>query len=317
MNLLFSGKIDYCPRMEYNSNGKHCYNEWITSNGAWDSQVRYTLVTRTPIPHAHYPQARLPQGSTSLGIILSSDKTALTAMTGDHSAHPLLITLANINSSVHLSSSSHALQLLALIPVPKFVGVQKKIHGILENRLIHACLNFVTSPLKTVARTGTWMGDYAGYVRYCFTPLVTYIADTPEAGALTGVAGKTSHLTMATFKEFGDPFRHPPQMASDILTSLSSLSYYFDPSNVHVYATKARELYRLNGVNLPFWRDWMLPDGTLPNPSQVFLVEILHHLHKSFWDHNVKWILQAIGDAELDLQFSLLQPQSSYCHFPS
>ena len=106
-------------------------------------------------------------------------------------------------------------------------------------------------------------------------------------------------------------------MASDILTSLSSLSYYFDPSNVRVYATKARELYRLNGVNLPFWCDWMLPNGTLPNPSQVFPVEILHHLHKSFWDHNVKWILQAIGDAELDLRFSLLQPQSGYRHFPS
>ena len=118
------------------------------------------------------------------------------------------ITLTNINSSVRLSSSSHALQLLALIPVPKFVGVQKKIHGILENRLIHACLDFVTSPLKTVAQTGTWMGNYTGYVHYCFPLLVAYIADTPEAGALTGVVGKTSHLTRATFKEFGDPFRH-------------------------------------------------------------------------------------------------------------
>lgn len=127
-------------------------------------------------------------------------------MTGDHAAHPLLITLANLDSSVCLSSSSHALQLLALIPVPKFVSVQKKLHGILENRLIHACLDFITSPLKTTARTGAWMGDYAGYIRYCFTPLVAYIADTPEAAALTGVAGKTSHLTMATFKEFGDPF---------------------------------------------------------------------------------------------------------------
>ena len=275
--------------------------------------VSYTNTTA----HAHCSQARLPQGSTSLGIVLSSDKTALTAMTGDHSAHPLLITLANINSSVRLSSSSHSLQLLALIPVPKFVGVQKKIRGILENRLTHACLDFVTSPLKAVAQTGTWMGNYAGHVRYCFTPLVAYIADTPEAGALTGVAGKTSHLTMATFREFGDPFRHPPRMANDILTSLNSLSYCFNPTDVRIYATKARELYRLNGVDLPFWRDWMLPDGTLPNPSQVFPVEILHHLHKSFWDHDVKWILRAIGDTELDLCFSLLQPQSGYRHFPS
>ena len=54
------------------------------------------------------------------------------------------------------------------------------------------------------------MNDYAGYSRYCFTPLTAYITDTPEAAALTGVAGKTSHLTTAMFREFGDPFQHPP-----------------------------------------------------------------------------------------------------------
>ena len=50
------------------------------------------------------------------------------------------------------------------------------------------------------------MNDYAGYSHYCFTPLATYIADTPEAATLTGVAGKMSHLTTAMFMEFGDPF---------------------------------------------------------------------------------------------------------------
>jgi len=246
-------------------------------------------------------KARLPRGATLLGTVLSSDKTGLTRMTGDHSAHPLLITLANIESKVRSSSSSHAFELLALIPVPKFVGVKKGLHGVLENRLTHKCLDFVTSPLKGAARNGAWMTDYAGYIRHCFTPLAAYIADTPEAAALAGVAGKTSHLTMASFKEFGDPFRHPPRMAADTLTSLNILSTRFDPSNVGVYTTNARQLFRLNGVDLPFWRDWGLPDGTLPNPCQLFPIEILHHLHKAFWDHDVKWIIRSIGDHELDL----------------
>ena len=43
MNPLFSGKISYTPRMEYNSDGKHQYGEWITSDGAWDAQVCYVL----------------------------------------------------------------------------------------------------------------------------------------------------------------------------------------------------------------------------------------------------------------------------------
>ena len=238
-------------------------------------------------------------------------------MTGDCSAHPLLITLANLDSTVCSLSSSHAVKMLALIPIPKFINVKKGLHGVLENRLLHTCLDFITAPLKITAQNGAWMSDYAGYIHQCFTPLAAYIADTPEAAALTGVAGKTSHLTMASFREFGDPFRHPPRMAADILASLSILSQHFNPSDIGVYTTNARQLFRLNGVDLPFWRDWNLPDGKPPNPSQFFPIEILHHLHKAFWDHDVKWIIRAIGDRELDTRFSLLQPWSGYRHFSS
>jgi len=38
-NPLFSGQIQYVPRMEHDSNGKRRYNEWMTSDGAWDMQV--------------------------------------------------------------------------------------------------------------------------------------------------------------------------------------------------------------------------------------------------------------------------------------
>ena len=73
--------------------------------------------------HLEHFKARLPPNATLLGITLSSDKTKLSTMTGDRVAHPLLITLANIDSAIRSSSSSHALSLLALLPVPKFVGV--------------------------------------------------------------------------------------------------------------------------------------------------------------------------------------------------
>ena len=238
-------------------------------------------------------------------------------MTGNRVAHPLLITITNIDSTLRSSSSSHAFSLLALLPVPKFVGVKKGLHGILENRLTHSCLDFVTRSLKVASQLGSWFSDYAGNIRHCFTPLVACIVDTPEAAALAGVAGKTSHLTMATYKEFGDPFKHQPRTAASILTSLDTLASQFDPSEVAVYARNARTMFRLNGVNLPFWRDWYLPNGTLPNPHQIFPIEILHHLHKSFWDHDVKWVIRAVGDHELDLRFSLIQPRGGYRQFPS
>ena len=106
-------------------------------------------------------------------------------------------------------------------------------------------------------------------------------------------------------------------MAADTLASLDTLSHSFNPSDIKVYATNAQELFHLNSIDLPFWRDWGLPDGTLPNPSQLFPIKILHYLHKAFWDHEVKWIIQAIGSCELDTRFSLLQPWSGYRHFSS
>ena len=110
--------------------------------------------------------------------------------------HPLLITLTNIDSTIHSLSSSHALRLLASTPMPKFISVKKGLHSVLENRFIHMCLDFVTTPLKATTQNGAWMADYAGYIYRCFTPLAAYIANTPEATALAGVASKTSHLTM-------------------------------------------------------------------------------------------------------------------------
>ena len=260
---------------------------------------------------------RLPPYATLLGVTLSSDKTRLSSMTGDHVAHPLLITLANIDSALRSSTSSHAFSLLALLPVPKFVGVKKGLHGVLDNRLIHSCLDLITHPLKSASQHGTWLSDCAGKVRYCFTPLVACIVDTPEATALAGVAGKTSHLTTATYKEFGDPIRHQPRTADTILTPLQVLAAQFDPYDVATYTNKAKTLFRLNGVHLPFWRDWYLPDGVPPDPHQIFPVEILHHLHKSFWDHDLKWTIRAAGDSELDVRYSLVQPRGGYRQFSS
>ena len=238
-------------------------------------------------------------------------------MTGDHVTHPLLITIANIDSALRSSTSSHAFPLLALLPVPKFVGVRKGLHGILENRLTHSCLDLITRPLKVASQRGRWLSDCAGNLRFCFTPLVAYIMDTPEVTALTGVAGKTSHLTMATYKQFGDPFQHQPQTTASILTSLEILASHFDPSDIAVYTSNAKSTFRLNGVNLPFWRNWHLPGRSPPDPHQIFPIEILHHLHKAFWDHDMKWVIRAVGDVELDLRYSLIQPRSGYRHFSS
>ena len=39
-NPLYSGRIQYTPRQDFDSSGDRIYNDWITGNGAWDMQVR-------------------------------------------------------------------------------------------------------------------------------------------------------------------------------------------------------------------------------------------------------------------------------------
>ena len=129
---------------------------------------------------------------TLLGVILSSDKTNLSSMTGGCVAHPLLISLANLLMDFRTKAINHAFHLLALLPTPKFIHKDRKIHGILKNRLIHDCLDFILQPLKKAAQVGIMMSDPLGSLHYVYTPLTVYIVDTQEAVVLAGVAGKTS-----------------------------------------------------------------------------------------------------------------------------
>ena len=121
------------------------------------------------------------------------------------------------------------------------------------------------------------MTDSLGRIRWYFTPLVTYIVDTPEAALIAGVGGKTSHLTLASHKSFGDHFRHPTRLATLTLAQIERLSQEVDPWDLESYAKEARQRFRLNSVHLPFWQNWALPDGAIVEPSQFLTPKPLHH----------------------------------------
>ena len=241
-------------------------------------------------------------------------------MTGDRTAHPVLLSLANIHADIRMKSSNRAFLLVALLPCPKFITKEKGVRGVLENRVIHLCLDVITNPLKLAARAGRMMADPRGYSRFCFTALASYMVDTPEATMLACVAGKTSHLTMADYRQFGDPIRQEPRTASTTLAQLVTLATNINPLDLPAYIPAAKAL-RLNGVHLPFWRDWFLQTSGVPkqtlmaDPCRFLTPEPLHHWHKQFWDHDVKWSVRAIGASEIDFRFSTLQPTVGFKHF--
>ena len=232
-------------------------------------------------------------------------------MTEDQISHPLLISMANLNMDFRAKASHHAFVLLALLPVPKFLHKKKELRGVSENRLIHECLDFILQPLKTVASIGIMMSDPWGGLRHCFTPLAGYIMDFQEAIVIAGVMGKTSPVTMANYKQFGDSVRHEPRTGSTTLAQLSALRLKADAGeeNLAEYWYEAKK-FHLNGVDKPFWRDWAFAD-----PQHFLTPEPLHHWHKMSWDHDTKWCIEVLGGAEIDFRFSVLHPHVGYRHF--
>jgi Plavaka transposase len=209
---------------------------------------------------------------------------------------------------VRMKASNHAFLLIALLPCPKFL-CEKNIRGILEKRIIHRSLDIVCHPLKLAAKYGRMMSDAYGESRLCFTPLAAYIVDLPEATMLAGVASKTSPITMASLKEFGDAYRHEFRTGSVTLSQLDTVRSKANAWNLKEYMKEAKK-FRLNGVHEPFWRDW--PNA---NPCVFLTPEPLHHWHKAFFDHDLKWCIDVVGGAELDFRLSVLQPRIGFRQF--
>ena len=75
-------------------------------------------------------------------------------MTGNKMAHPLLLSLANIDTDICSKGSLHAHVLLALLPVVSFIHQKMHVRSLLADRLVHETLDFMLKPLKTATAVG-------------------------------------------------------------------------------------------------------------------------------------------------------------------
>jgi hypothetical protein len=67
-----------------------------------------------------------------------------------------------------------------------------------------------------------------------------------------------------------------------------------DPALLPAYLW-ARQPHGLNGIHQPFWKDW----GNT-SPSDFLTPDALHMMHKFFFDHPLKWVINIMGSDELD-----------------
>ncbi|KAF8550508.1 hypothetical protein OG21DRAFT_1419570, partial [Imleria badia] len=224
-------------------------------------------------------QSQLLEGAT---LIFSSDKTNITNLCGSRVAHPLLISLANIKMSTHIKLSSRSFMVTALLPVPKFIHKNKCMCSILEDQLIHQCLDVVLKLVRKAMQFAVMLLDAEGNLCYCFTPIAGYITDTSKATMIACVRGKMSPVTLAMFKQFGNSFWHRPGTAPTTQAQLSVAKSEANPADLQAFFQKDQH-FHLNVVSKLFWRNYSL------SGFNAFITrELFHYLHKEFWDHDMQ-----------------------------
>jgi hypothetical protein len=242
--------------------------------------------------------------------VLASDGTHLANGTGDSYAHPVLMTLDNLNSAVRRNSSNHAFTMIALLPKVHFEVADKKLARALSDRIYHECLRNLMLPLRKIARSGKEMTDSLGQVRMCYTVLAAYMADLPEATRLAGVINNTSPVTMAAGEHLGDPFRHEPRLIAITSRSIEKAKELHHPERDIKQFINAVRKERLTGVHKLIWSSW-------PNsePSVALCFDLLHSGHKFWNDHIFEWTINAVGADEMDFRFKALHPRQGFRYF--
>src|ERR1700709_2846811 len=98
----------------------------------------------------------LPEGATVAPVIISTDKTQLTQFSGNKSAYPVYLTLANIPPALRRKPSQQACILIAYLSVSKTVGeelTKKQKSSRIQGRL-QASLRIGIDPFKQPGKKG-------------------------------------------------------------------------------------------------------------------------------------------------------------------
>ncbi|KAG0644869.1 hypothetical protein HOY80DRAFT_877864 [Tuber brumale] len=135
-------------------------------------------------------QDSLPEGTTLVPIICSSDVAFLTNFSGDKKAWPIYLTIGNILSKTRNKSCKHASVLLALLPVPpKMLGVASRDSRkrLVNNEILCELIEAIFTPIGEVAEVGIEIECADGKVRQCFPRLAAWIADHLENVKLHGI----------------------------------------------------------------------------------------------------------------------------------
>ncbi|KAG9080472.1 hypothetical protein FRC06_006535, partial [Ceratobasidium sp. 370] len=250
-------------------------------------------------------QLRIPDKlATIVLLIIASDRTRLSVMSGGQQAYPVYITLANIDKSVRRQTTSKAMVLLAYLPVDDFedaANADEKAR--LKNNLTHRAMEIVTKPLQTASRDGVEMQCADGRFRRGYPIVVGTIGDWPEQCMMSCVA--QGGCPKCVQKEAGRGDYQRRARPRNNRETLEALSRYF----------KTGDIGELDALGLKPWWPWW---ANLPyvDFSASLMPDVLHQLHQGMVKtHLVRWIRELVGKRGMDQSFMAMPKAEGMRHF--
>ncbi|QRV94481.1 Zn-finger protein [Ceratobasidium sp. AG-Ba] len=236
-------------------------------------------------------------------LIVASDKTQMTKLAGNQSAHPVYLSIGNISKTIRRKASSHATVIIGYLPTDDFKDVPSKVlRGRLKGQLLHYSMASLMKPLEEAGRSGVDMWCADGYLRRVYPLLAAFVGDFPEQSDMSCTSQGGCPKCLKRWHGRGDEHQAAPRTRISTLLAIDN----------YLASGRARPLKALKLK--PWWPWWAdLPGCEFAN---AIMPDLLHQLHKGlFKDHALRWAQQKIGKGQLDNRFQAMPRASSLRHF--
>ncbi|CAE7226983.1 unnamed protein product [Rhizoctonia solani] len=247
-------------------------------------------------------QFLIPCGGVAIPVLVATDPTQLTMISGDKVACPVYATIGNISKDIRAKPSEHAWLLIGYIPVASLDFIENE-----ERRrekkweVYHAVMALILGPLKRAGDEGMEARCADGGVRMVYPFLAVKLADWPER--CTGECSQATRCPVCV-----TPFRDRGSLVvAPLRTKEETLQLLLDSMDGYSEDRKAAGLR----PTYPYWAQLPFANGadaTVPDP--------LHQIHKGlFKAHLFTWWQKIIGKVELNNRFKALPRTHSVRHF--
>ncbi|KAG8721961.1 hypothetical protein FRC09_007074 [Ceratobasidium sp. 395] len=232
--------------------------------------------------------------ATIIPLIIASDPTTVSIMSGGQKVYPVYGSTANIAKGSRRKINKRAMVLLGYLPVDGFEDIKNDDERRrLKSELIHRSMEKLLEPLKEVWESGVEMWCADGRLRRCFPRIAAYIADFPEQSLQSCTSEGSCPICKTKYKGRGAD--DDPIALRDREETLGLLRAYFGETH-----KSAAELSPLSLKPVwPWWGD--LPDV---NVATCFAPDLLHQVHQGvFKTHLLRWLKHIVGAKKMDERF--------------